>query len=38
MQAASKTWRLLNGSQVLLVEVLKGTQFTKKLQAPKLAA
>jgi transposase-like protein len=38
MQAASKTWRVLNGAQVLLVEVLKGTMFIDGIQAPKVAA
>lgn len=38
MQSASKKWRLLNGSQVLLVEVLRGTIFIDGVQAPKVAA
>jgi putative transposase len=38
MQSASKKWRLLNGSQVLLVEVLRGTIFIDGIQAPKVAA
>jgi putative transposase len=38
MQSASKNWRLLNGLQVLLVEVLRGTIFIDGVQAPKVAA
>ena len=38
MQSASKNWRLLNGLQVLLVEVLRGTIFIDGIQAPKVAA
>jgi transposase-like protein len=37
MQSASKKWRLLNGSQVL-VEVLKGTVFIDGIMAPQVAA
>jgi putative transposase len=37
MQSASKRWRLLNGSQVL-VEVLKGTVFIDGIMAPQVAA
>jgi transposase-like protein len=38
MQSASKKWRLLNGSQALLVEVLRGTIFIDGIQVPKVAA
>ena len=37
MQSASKKWRLLNGSQVL-VEVLKGTVFIDGIMAQQVAA
>lgn len=37
MQSASKNWRLLNGSHVL-VEVLKGTVFIDGIMAPQVAA
>jgi transposase-like protein len=37
MQSASKRWRLLNGTQVL-VEVLRGTIFIDGICAPKVAA
>ncbi len=37
MQSASKKWRLLNGSQVL-VEVLKGTVFVDGIMVPQVAA
>jgi putative transposase len=37
MQTASKKWRLLNGSQVL-VEVLKGTVFMDGIMVPQVAA
>ncbi len=38
MQAASKKWRLLNGSQILLMEVLKGTVFVDGTMVPQVAA
>jgi putative transposase len=37
MQSASKRWRLLNGTQVL-VEVLRGTSFIDGIRATKVAA
>ena len=37
MQSASKKWRLLNGSQIL-VEVLKGTVFIDGIMVPQVAA
>jgi putative transposase len=37
MQSASKNWRVLNGSQVL-VEVLRGITFIDGIQTPKAAA
>jgi len=37
MQSASKRWRLLNGTP-LLVEVLRGTIFTDGIRVPKVAA
>jgi putative transposase len=37
IQSASKRWRLLNGTQVL-VEVLRGTIFIDGIRAPKVAA
>ena len=37
MQSASKRWRLLNGTQVL-VEVLKGTVFVDGIMIPQVAA
>jgi putative transposase len=38
MQSASKKWRLLNGSQILLMEVLKGTVFVDGTMVPQVAA
>lgn len=37
MQSASKKWRLLNGSQIL-IEVLKGTVFVDGIMVPQVAA